>query len=454
MYFKSRLLSAVIGCFILSNVFAAPVEKFISIADIHFDPFLGCEKQSTPCPLIQKLSEADVQDWNNIFKEQGVAEVSTYSQDSSYPLLMTALSEIKTVQAKEHPAFVLVLGDFLAHDFKGRYKKYSGDGSSKGYQAFVQKTMQFLTQQIKQVFPTIDVYPAIGNNDSYTGNYTTVPKGPFLADMQATWSQFISNKSNQQEFKQTFANAGFYSVTLSNKNLLIVLNTTLFSSLARNGDMSKAAGQELAWLERQLKEAAAKHQHVLLAFHIPMGIDVHTTLKDILRSAQLFWKEPYNKEAQRILECYPNVVTGILPAHIHMDAFQMITLTDGTRIPVPFTPAISPVYGNNPAFKVFSYDGSTLKLKNFEVYSLALTDESKQWNKEYSFNEVYQSECTQCDLTTGMETILSNDNLRLLYEKYFNVSGASSIASYLNYYLCGSTSFTVSQYDDCTNQKA
>jgi hypothetical protein len=45
---------------------------------------------------------------------------------------------------------------------------------------FIDKTITFLTQRIREQFPRIPIYPALGNADSYCGDYQLQPKGEFL----------------------------------------------------------------------------------------------------------------------------------------------------------------------------------------------------------------------------------------------------------------------------------
>src|SRR5688572_17290688 len=115
--------------------------RFISVADIHFDPFIGCETAPHPCSLLSKLQQSRYQDWEKIF-EAYRQPISEYYQDTNYPLLKSTLAELNLVNEQDHPQFVFILGDFLAHHFRQKYRKYSGDRSIESYQAFVKKTLQ------------------------------------------------------------------------------------------------------------------------------------------------------------------------------------------------------------------------------------------------------------------------------------------------------------------------
>lgn len=369
------------------DIAVAKTEKFMSVSDIHFDPFAGCEKLSRPCEQIIRLRAAEYSKWPEILEKD--KRTIVYHRDTSYPLFQSTLAELKKIKQQENPKFVVILGDFLAHDFGRQYKRYSGDATREGREAFIKKTMKFLSLEIKKVFTDIDVYPALGNNDSYRGDYSVSPRGDFLRDTASIWSQLIKDKENQIAFRKSFPIGGYYAVTLPTGNKLLMLDTVLFSSSGKTSkEREAAAKEELDWLRVELKTAAMKKQKVLLAAHIPESIDVFATLK-LLTFVHQFWRPVYSKEFDSILTQYSKTITGALYGHTHINTFQLIALKNGDSIPAIFTSSVSPIFGNNPGFKVFSYDTDTLKLKNFETYYYPLNYPS--WQKEYSFNQSHQA---------------------------------------------------------------
>jgi hypothetical protein len=90
-------------------------------------------------------------------------------------LLRSALQQMK--DTLPDPAFVLVPGDFLAHGFRRAFDAAASDHSDAAYRIFVQKTMQFLAQQLEQTFPNKPILPALGNNDDLCGDYQLQPRG-------------------------------------------------------------------------------------------------------------------------------------------------------------------------------------------------------------------------------------------------------------------------------------
>ena len=454
---KFKLVIFSIICLVtFNNLFAASAPgKFISMTDIHFNPFLNCKADQSSCPLIDKLQKADYQSWGGILKQNDNQTLSTYRQNTNFALFESALLAIKNVEQREHPKFLLVMGDLFAHEMKSSYVRYTGDNTTAGYEAFIKKNMQFLAYEIKQKLPNIDTYLLIGNNDSYTGDYGIVPNGKFFQDTATIWSSLIKNSQNKTAFLKDFPNSGYYSIVIpKTHHRIIALDTVLFSTYAIQATKN-AALQELNWLDNQLKSAKEKQEPVLLAMHIPMGIDVFMTINNKQRAIVPFWQNEFTQKFKEVLDKYPNVIVEILAGHIHKDAFQILTLKGGAEIPVTYTPSISPIYRNNPGFKLYEYDNKTFKILNYDVYYTNSADKNTKWVKEYSFNHQYQNDCKQCNLLTGIKKLLSSENLKSFYEINYMVMVNQDVTAHheLDYYQCGMNQFIDFDYKSCLKEK-
>lgn len=378
-------LVLIILMFIFGSVCAENVkdEQILSLSDIHFDPFLSCRGQTT-CPLIQSLRAAPVSAWPAILSKHDVSH-PTYRRDSDYALLVSALAAAKQAAEKNNVKAVFVLGDFLAHDYRSLYKKYSHDRSRESYREFVRKTMTFLTAEIANTFPTINVYAVIGNNDSYRGNYRFDERGAFFSDTAQLFGSLIKDPANKAALRAEFPVGGYYAVNITPNTRLLVLNTVLFSTKAKTKDASEPANRELAWLHKQLLLAKEKKQYVMIAMHIPAGVDVYATLKyRVFRMIQ-FWNTEYTDQFEKELKEFSPQLVAIFAGHLHSDWFQMLRIDNRNTIPVTGTPSISPIYGNNPGFKIYQYSPMDGKLRNFETYYYPLNKNAK-WGLEYSFD--------------------------------------------------------------------
>jgi sphingomyelin phosphodiesterase acid-like 3 len=108
-------------------------------------------------------------------------------------------------------------------------------------------------------------------------------------------------------------------------------------------------------LRNELTSAKNHHQQVIIAMHIPPGIDVYATLKLRLFRLVSLWKQNYTQQFENVLAQFAPEVSGVLAGHLHSDWSQVITLQNKAEIPISGTTSISPIFGNNPGFKIYTY---------------------------------------------------------------------------------------------------
>lgn len=439
VFYCSVLFLSLLVC--SSSVFAetrnSTLDRFITISDIHFDPFITCEK-TTPCPIIETLRAAPVDTWNSILATSDTSTTKLH-QDTNYELLQAMSNELQNRVKLEKPKFVLVLGDFLGHDYQEKYEVYAADKSEASYQQFVKKTFEFLTLELNRTFPKLNVYPVIGNNDSYESDYSVVPNGAFLKDISNIWATLIKDPFNKVAVEQALPLGGYYAVNIHNVPhlKLIVLNTVIFSKkIAAPGPLiDQAAQQQLIWLHQTLQAAQAKNQKVMIAMHIPAGIDVYSTLKHQFVVTE-FLQDEYTQQLQQEFQMFAANIVGIFPGHLHMDWFQRLTAPTATTLPISGTPGMSPLFGNPPAYKIFRYSPQTLALQDFTTYSYAL-DGTHQWHKEYDFMATYHPTCLNCRITEGMNAVNRSGTAAEDYKRYYALGGKQPIDTYWSpYYWC------------------
>ena len=219
------MMGILCGLLLLTNmprIYANPMGSFVAISDIHFDPFADCPNNPQPCPLVKQLQQHRASDWAGLFQQASSHRPSSYHHDTNYALLQLAAKQWRTHTPKA--LFVLIPGDFLAHDFIKKYKKYTHDNDLKYYIQFVNKTYLFLTILLKQTWPHTPIYPAIGNNDAYHGDYYSDPNGSFYQFLarKNLWQALIINKTNQAHFVSTFPIGGYYKVTPPQFGIIIL----------------------------------------------------------------------------------------------------------------------------------------------------------------------------------------------------------------------------------------
>ena len=82
--------------------------QFLLTSDIHFNPM------ADPA-LVSALSASPPTQWESILNQSKFTAFSRYGQDTNWWLLRSALNQMR--QTLPNPAFILITGDLLAHDF-------------------------------------------------------------------------------------------------------------------------------------------------------------------------------------------------------------------------------------------------------------------------------------------------------------------------------------------------
>ncbi|HSW70373.1 MAG TPA: metallophosphoesterase [Gammaproteobacteria bacterium] len=437
----------------LSTKKLSQTQAFLVLADLHFDPFLACKNK--PCPLLTSLEEAPITEWKGIFLQQD-RTVMRYGKDSNYYLLESALAAAKKEAELAAVSFVLVLGDLLAHDYEQKFFSYSSFHSEAAYQSFVKKTLAFLEQEFNHSFPKTDVYWTVGNNDSYQEDYAVEPGGLFFKDFSLIEAPLIKTKNNRSSFLREFPRGGYYAINAPRQPglRLLFINSVLFSTKATGPQLEEAAKEQLEWLDQELNQAQKRQQKILLAMHIPLGIDVYTTLL-IPFSLVEFWKPVYSQRFLAELSQTAAELLGVLPAHTHADAFQILSLAHHQALPFISTPSISPLFGNNPAFKIYRYSLPDLRLSDFTTYYLAL-DKKQGWKKEYDFSEAYQLKEGE-DLSEAILQLQPQGSLAEHYKVFYAVNSNSQPLTKYNkwfpYYWCAIRNLTAATYRSCLGEK-
>lgn len=367
---------------------AKPQAQFLWLSDVHFDP-------TADPKLVDALAQANIEDWPRILSSSPAGKLSTYGEDTNWELLSSSFSAIRKIAPENQ--FVVVTGDLLVHHFYDKFQSAAKDHDEQSFQRFARKTMQFISLQIAKQFPGKPVFLTLGNDDSECGNYQVEPQGPFLKDSGA-WIPNLLGPLADAAVQADWAALGSYSVpnpSLQNVRVISV-NSVYFSPRYRNAcapGHADPANQQMHWLESKLAEAERNKQRVWLIFHIPPGIDgfasSHGTGAGTDASVVPMWKPTYTEQFQKLLEQYRKTVIISLAGHEHTDDFRLI----GHSL-VLLTPAISPVVGQNPAFRTVTFlpDGTlsdevTYYLSNLDKLS---REAAPEWKPEYDFDEAWQ----------------------------------------------------------------
>jgi len=360
-----------------------PQAKFIWLSDLHFDP--------TPNPeLVDALAGADVEEWPRILKSGTNNKFSQYGQDTNWPLLASSLDAIRKTASDAQ--FTIVTGDVLAHDLHDKFASSAKDHDDASFGRFIDKTMAFVAGQLATIAPGKPVLFTLGNNDSECGDYELQPRGGFLKNAEP-WVAKLLGPLADSPGESDWTALGSYSVphpTLQGYRVIAV-NSTYFSPKYRNACGAAEAepgAEEMQWLERKLAEAKAQHKKVWLIFHIPPGIDGYASSHPKTGAppdqTAWMWKPAYTADFQNLLKRYRKTVTISFAGHEHTDDFRLI----GKSL-VLMTPGVSPLVGQNPAFRAVAFAGDGT-ISDETTYYLSNLDKvndgmAPDWKFEYSF---------------------------------------------------------------------
>ena len=341
------------------------------------------------------MQQADVSQWESIFRSSTIAGPSSWGSDTNYPLLTLALSSIR--QNLGASPLIIFTGDILGHGLPIQfYEKTGGNplnpADVAAMKAFLRKTAAFVMQQVRASAGSIPVMFVLGNSDSYS--VIEPPDSSFFSDTaELYYTEFVSGATDHQTFLDTFTSGGYYAAEPAGTNVMVIgLNTFEFSPFFGNAYATAVAAQ-LSWFDTTLASAQARGKKVWLLMHVPPGADKYSTAQSVdsnghIITATMMWNQDYQTSFLQILSKYPGLITHTLTAHTHMDEYRIMS---PGNVAVT-TPSIAPYFGNNPAFKVFTFSLATSKATDYTSVNYDLATTPEQFNRFYTFSTAYLME--------------------------------------------------------------
>lgn len=426
------------------------------LSDVHFNPFYDET-------LFEKLKSSPAEQWESIFSSSKITDVGTYGDfnyETDYPLL---LSTYKNLAANtKNLDFIIFTGDFLAHNFHGRYEKVNNNNTD-GLDSFIDKTLSFFVMMFEKYFPKVPVYFCLGNNDSYSGDYDIVPEGDFLKKSAVLFAGgLLQLPDNRESFMGTFPIGGYYSIIppKSSGTRIISLNANFFSRKYKTSfDKYDPGEKELDWFAEQLQAAKKKKEKVWLLLHIPPGADVYSTLKDKAYTAD--WVTSYNTRFIEMLTDFSGVITAGFAGHTHMDDFRLLRGSSNAGQQglafLHICPGIDSLFGNNPGFETLTYNRQAFSLIDYRVYYLDLQKiaagdtTALDWVQEYVFSETYKQDAITTDTLSAVYSAIKDDPaIRTYYMNYYDVNHKKALTD-KNWhpYWCGIARWTQAGFESC-----
>jgi len=443
----------------IQPVFAAdPAGRFAVISDIHFNPF-------DPPRLARQLADADVTDWEAIFATIETQTAASYGSDTNYALLKSAIDAF--AKAAANVDFVIMPGDFLSHRFQQKAADALGtDPADDAVKTLAGKTAVYVAEVLREAVPGRPLIPALGNTDAVCGDYQIEPGGPFLTATARAVRDSLGDAATDPDFEETYRAGGYFAVRhpLVSDTVTIVLNDVLWStrySDACGDGRPNGSRAMLEWLEARLETARAAGDRVWIVYHVPIGIDAYSTAHSKETACDEkpvpFLREPYSTRYPALLRDYADMIVASFAGHVHYDGYRLLTGDAGTALGVTkIVPAISPVFGQNPGFQIFSYDLQSGAPTDFETWYLDNLEETSlatpgDWRREYRFTEAYGLPSFSAQATETLWRAASSGPGpdRDAFARFYPVSHGQFSDTKLPAYLCAMRYQSVDTFSAC-----
>ena len=248
--------------------------------------------------------------------------------------------------------------------------------------------------------PDTPILPALGNNEStICGDHQLQPGGPFLTDPLPILRGLLG-ALGKPDFDRNWTSYGAYSVAIHGLRVIFP-NTVFFSAHYQNacgaaGDPDPGSAT-LAWLEAELAGAKEAQERVWLVYHIPPGVDGYATLRQgsCPDTVVPMWNQVFAAPFDALMRRYSDTVVASFAGHTHMDDFRLMGDGSVYYAFALITPALSPIFGQNPAFRTVAFDsaGGILDQTTYDLANLrdVATGEGvpPAWPAEYTFTQAW-----------------------------------------------------------------
>ncbi|MGA3009869.1 MAG: metallophosphoesterase [Terracidiphilus sp.] len=450
-----------------TNPLAKATIPVLFVSDIHFEPFWDPAK-------VPQLAVAPIDQWNVILaappspdQQQRFAALQqtchARGADTSFALFHSSLTAMRSHAASV--SFAAMSGDLISHAFQCKYNALVPNSTPEAYRAFVEKTLDYVIEELDKSVPGVPVYVAMGNNDSDCGDYRLDANSEFLRVTGKEISRDFP-ASERTAAEESFAAGGYYSVTLpapiENTRLLVLNDIFMSSNYATCGGRPdpKSSDAQLAWLNQQLAEARAKKQKIWVMGHIPPGVDLYSTASRMIdvcggKNPVMFLA---SEKLADVLAEYGDVVELAIFAHTHMDELRLLKpeTAAGKGVAVKMVPSVSPIHGNHPSITLAQVDPSTAALVDYKVYAASnATGVDATWTQEYDFaRSFHQTEFTSSSISKVIAGFAADPSARTpASENYIENSSVGYASPLLRLawpqYVCTLSNYTAESFRSC-----
>ncbi|XP_065177981.1 sphingomyelinase phosphodiesterase D-like [Sycon ciliatum] len=393
--------------------------------------------------------------------------------DSPQVLFESTLSSMVEVDRATRADVILVTGDKSGH-----HLYTSADGANQHGTVVLKAQAQF-TQTLGRYFPGRRHILTMGNND--VPYHWQVPTMSWYESLWQYWAPLIlcpdcaqgrfSTRVNEAEFNTTFLRGGYYKVQVSDGLVLLIVNSLYWSAYAWSqtvpfrDEIPVIANEQMQWLETSLKQAESRGMKAVIVGHVPPGLDPYRPHLNRVGYVQQFWFDNYTQIfLQTVAETFQDTVACNIFAHLHKDDFHVHSYNsdNSTRTATLLLSSISPVYENNPAYRMLYFHPQDWYLADYTQYWTDLVQANTRqvsalWQKQYTFSEAYPGvqRIDSARLQALWSQIMSTDDssVWLRFMQHRQTNAANTLNSYSRDHLyCIAYTANLTAYASCRQQ--
>jgi len=401
-----RVFLFLLSLWALVGTAAAQILHALVVSDVHFDSrFSPGAPRSSWC----RGNESGARE----------AEYGRYGCDTAPILARKSLEAAGSAARAAEAAFVLLLGDLPGHALPA-YEE-----NRAAVREVVRKLRESIIPPPGQTGAqrrSIPILPLVGNNEGYP-NYN-LSLDPFDSRLQDLYDIY---REEGLDVPEEFLEAGRYVYDLDvgegkeyaplpeNDEIpdsenhgtesfgqgrpprirIVALNTLYYS--VRYSHLEEADDDplnQLEWLSQVLDHARDERVPVLIAAHLPPGVNGFTGAENLA--------DRFSRRLAEILGENSDVISAAFYGHYHHEQLKLYDAMRWNSVPAIVCPSISPNNYNNPGFLVaeFSWNpeasgtvASKLKLRDYYHYSADLEECNMHGNvtfvMTYKFSDAY-----------------------------------------------------------------
>jgi sphingomyelin phosphodiesterase len=415
---------------------ASDVGKFLHITDLHVDLqyetgspatcFLGstglrcCREYDVPIKPYRKAGK-----WGD------------YNCDTPIDLVEATMSWLN----RTHPDidFVIWTGDTPGHhDFDQSISKNLKD-------------IGVVTALFKEYLPNAQVYPCIGNHDTWPIDQLGAPPlDDFLTDFLVDqWGDWLAHHSDNTTI-ETLKYGGYYTLKMGRGYRMVAINSLYYDS--HNvilGKPTNLTANQWEWFNSTLKIARDSNEKVWIIGHIFPGAGEASGWFDV--------------EYNELVNEYSDIIVAQFWGHSHRDQFFFNRNEQSITNMGYVTPSLMPDTQQS-SVRIFNYDKTSMQILDYTDYVVNITELNQTPNLpiskvDYDYYYSAINSYGMADLELGSwiklaHQMQSNSTLFNLYYSHFYPDRSHGICSgsCKKSQLCAIQYVVPDQYDACIKQ--